>query len=98
MDSVLTNSPRLWKGVILLNPTTLPDLSSAPWLQQRPKVLISVGEEEHEVDRLKKYQETALESGVMVEYVIHPGEWHHIVGNAAQLERTKAILHFVFEE
>jgi dipeptidyl aminopeptidase/acylaminoacyl peptidase len=48
--------------------------------------------------RLKEYQEDALKSGVMVEYVIHPGEGHHLVSNVAQLERTKAIMHFIFEE
>jgi hypothetical protein len=98
MKEVLINSPGLWKGVIFLNPGALPDLSKAPWLQQRPRILISAGGEEQEEGRLNNFQQEALKSGAMVEYVIHPGEWHHIVGNAAQLERTKAILHFVFEE
>jgi len=35
---------------------------------------------------------------VMVDYIIHAGEGHHVVGNAAQLERTRAIMHFMFEE
>lgn len=98
MNEVLTNAPGLWEGVILLNPSELPDLSSAPLLQPRPKILISAGGDEGEDERFKKYQEDSLKSGVLVEYVIHPGEGHHIVGNAAQLERTKAIMHFIFEE
>jgi hypothetical protein len=98
MSEVLTNSPGLWKGIILLNPGALDDLSDAPWFQQRPKILIMSGSEEKVDAWLEKYQTDALQSGVMVEYVIHPGEEHHIVGNAAQLERTKAIMHFIFEE
>jgi hypothetical protein len=98
MDSVLTNSPGLWKGIILLNPGGLPNLSEAPFLQQRPKILISAGGDENEEERLKKYQQDALKSGIMVEYVIHPGEGHHIVGNAAQLVRTEAIMKFIYEE
>ena len=98
MNSVLTNSPGLWKGVILLNPGGLPDLSNVPLLQQRPKILISAGGDENEEERLKKYQQDALRDGVRVEYVIHPGEGHHIVGNASQLARTEAIMHFIFEE
>jgi len=35
---------------------------------------------------------------VLVEYVIHPGEGHHLLGNAAQNERTRALMHFIFEE
>ena len=35
---------------------------------------------------------------VLVEYVIHPGEGHHLLGNAAQNERTQALMHFIFEE
>jgi hypothetical protein len=94
----LTNSPGLWKGAILLSPTQLPDLSAAPLFQSRPKMLISDGSEEHRDAEFKKYQEDALNWGVLVETVIHPGEFHNVVGNAAQLERTRAIVHFIFEE
>ena len=46
----------------------------------------------------QKFQAEALKSGVLVEYVIHPGENHHLIGNAAQLERNHAMMHFIFEE
>jgi hypothetical protein len=98
MDQVLTNSSGLWKGLILLNPSQLPDLSKVPGLRQRPKILISAGSEEHEEDRFKKYQADALNYGGIVEYIIHPGENHHLVGNDAQRERSRAIMHFIFEE
>jgi hypothetical protein len=98
MQDVLTSSPGLWKGVILLSPTQLPDFSHAKWLQNRPKILISDGSEENSGEELRKYQEDSLKSGVMVETLIHPGEFHNIVGNAAQRERTRAMVRFIFEE
>jgi len=101
MCEVMTNSADLWKGAIFLNPTGLPDFSQVPdhWLvQARTKILISAGAEEGQEQFFKKYQTEALCSGVIVEYVIHAGENHHLIGNAAQFERSKAIMHFIFEE
>ena len=98
MSECLARSPGLWKGAIFLNPTKLPDFSELPPFQQRPKILISAGELEGEDARFKQYQENALQSGVMADVVIAPGEAHHFVGNTAQLQRTRAIMHFIFEE
>jgi len=98
MGQFMAQFPGLWKGAILLNPSGLPDFSTSPTLQSRPKILISAGGAEHEADRLKRFQAEALNSGVLTEIVVHPGENHHLVGNAAQLERTMAMMHFIFEE
>lgn len=98
LGDFVINSPSIWKGIILLNPTALPDFSNSPRLSRRPKILISAGNEEHEEDRFKKYQEDSLKNGVMVEYVIHSGEGHYVVGNAGHLERAQAMMHFIFEE
>lgn len=99
LGECIAKSPNLWKGAILLNPTQLPDFSNSPSGQQRPKILISAGEaEQHKTDQLKKYQEDALKFGVIAEVIVHPGEGHHLIGNAAQLERTKAMVHFIFDE
>ena len=98
MGNLLTKSPGLWKGGIFLNPGALPDFFKSPMNQSRPRILISVGGDEQEEDRLKKYQAGNLNQGVVVETFIHPGEGHHLVGNAAQLERTRALMHFIFEE
>ena len=98
LSDLSTDFPGLWKGVILLNPSALPDFSHAPPHQPRPKILISSGGNEHQENWFKKYQAEALSQGVLVEFVIHPGEGHHLVGNDAQLERTKAIMHFICEE
>jgi len=98
MSDFETNSTGLWKGIILLNPIDLPDFSNSPRFHQRPKILISAGSEDNEEALLKIYQEESLKNGVMVEYIIHPGEGHYIVGNAGHLERDKAMMHFIFEE
>ena len=94
----VTNSPVRWAGAIFLNPTGLPDYSKVPPSRARPRFLLSAGSLERKDTRFKQFQEDALNSGVTVEYVISPGEAHHFVGNAAQVERTRAIEHFLFEE
>ena len=98
MDEFMAKSPKPWKGAILLNPIDLPDFSQSPPFQPRPKILISSGSEEHQEARIKMYQADALNYGAVVEYIIHPGENHTLVGNAAQLSRTQAIMRFIFEE
>ncbi len=98
LSECVAKSPGLWKGAILLDPGELPDFSKSPPFQQRPKILISAGGEEHEEDRLKQYQEESLKSGVMVKTVISPGESHFFVGNAGQLDRAKAMTRFIFDE
>jgi hypothetical protein len=98
MSEFMTNSPGLWQGAILVNPTGLPDFSNAPAGQRRPRILISAGGEEHEDSRFKEYQVKALNDGVMADVVISPGEGHHFVGNAAQLERAEAMMRFIFKE
>jgi hypothetical protein len=98
LGKLLQDSPNLWQGAIFLNPSGLPDFSQSPSFKSRPRILISTGGDEREDDRFKQFQFEALKSGVIVDYVIHPGEGHHLVGNAAQLERTRAISHFMFDE
>jgi len=98
LSQCLARSPGLWRGAIFLNPSGLSDFSNSPRFQTRPRILISAGGEEHEEDRLKKYQADVLKDGVLVDFISHPGEWHHLVGNDAQLARTRAIMHFIFEE
>jgi len=98
MSKFMTNSPAFWKGAIFLNPTQLPDFSKSPLFQNRPKILISAGTQEHEEARLKKYQQDALNCGVLVDFELSAGEGHHFIGNAGQLERATAMRRFIFDE
>ena len=98
LSQCIEKTPGLWKGAIFLNPTALPHFSRSSLLASPPKILISAGGLEHEEDRFKQFQMDALQSGVMVEYSIAPGETHHFVGNAAQTQRTEDIMRFIFEK
>jgi dienelactone hydrolase len=48
-------------------------------------------------ERLDKYQETAAGSGVAMDYQVHPNTQHDFVGQQAQRERLRALLHLVFD-
>jgi len=92
----LTNSASRWRGVMLLNPSGLPELSGLSAFRPLPKILVSAGALEHREKQLKAFQLQALQAGVLVELAIAPGEKHHLVGNAAQRQRTRAMLEFIY--
>ena len=98
LSECLIKSPELWKGAILLSPTDLPEFPKQTIFQARPKILISIGDGESLVSQLKAYQANALKFGVNVDVTTHSGEWDNLTGNLAQLERAKAIMHFIFEK
>jgi hypothetical protein len=94
----LADTPGIWKGAIFLNCyPNIGVMKSSPF-QSQPSILMSVGSMEYQDYQLKQLQTNSIKSGVMVKYIIHPGEGHHLCGNAAQLERTRAIMHFMFDE
>jgi len=98
-DDLIAQSPGLWRGVIYINPAgPLPDFSKASLLEQRPRIYLSAGALEGEDASFKHDQEKALQSGAIVQYVIAPGEAHSFMGNAAQLQRTRDIMHLILDE
>jgi len=98
LSKMVETKPAPWRGLILLNPSQLPDFSKSPWFQSRPKILLDAGGEEHMEGRFKQYQTNALNSGVVVEFFSHPGETHRTVGVDAKLNRARELKHFIFEE
>lgn len=94
----IAKSPGLCSGVILLNPSGLPDFSNLPRRWQRPKVLISAGEAENEADKFEHYQIDELRNGVLTQVMIHRGEGHHLTGSNSLVERTKAMIDFIFDQ
>ena len=98
VSELAQTKPALWRGVILCNPGVLPDFSKLPNYQPRPKIFIDAGGNEHKDDLLKDYQGSTLFNGALVEFYTYPGENHQIVSIDAKIERTKHMMHFVFEE
>ena len=96
-EMMATNSAS-WRGVLLLTPGQLPDLSQLPRFQLRPKILLDSGGEEHEEDRFREYQLDALSSGVLVEFYTYPGETHFMVGADWTFGRVMEEKRFMFEE
>lgn len=98
VSKFIEEHPGPWRGVALLNPAGLPDFSKLPLGQLRPRILIEDSSSGRGSDRLKSFQQEALNHGVVVDIAIHPDEGHRIMGNDARLERTRNIIHFIFEE
>jgi dipeptidyl aminopeptidase/acylaminoacyl peptidase len=98
LSEVLVKHPALWSGALLLNPGTLPDLSRLPRGQSGPRMLMSLGELEHGDERMKRYQQEALNYGTPVEFVVHKGATHWLQGKTAVCERTQAMIRFLFDE
>jgi hypothetical protein len=98
LNNLITQRPALWKGAIFHNPGRLPDVSKLPWGKPAPKILISVGELVGQAEEFKQYQETALNYGVVVDYIEDKGAPQLLQSKPDVLERTKAIIHFVFDD
>jgi hypothetical protein len=98
LSQMVETNPAPWRGLILLNPGALPDFSKLPLLQERPKILLDAGGEEHLEGRFKQYQTNSLNSGVVVEFYTLPGETHRTVGVNAKLKRARELMRFIFEE
>jgi pimeloyl-ACP methyl ester carboxylesterase len=98
LSQLAVQRPELWKGVILLNPGGLPELSAFPAGRPVPNVLINFGETEGQ-ERFKRYQEEAARRGISVQVVMHKNLGHFVIQSGeAMLERTRSIIRFVSDE
>jgi hypothetical protein len=97
LSALVKARPDLWKGLLLLNPSGLPQIGDFPPGQSAPKILLSAGEAEGSEKYLKKYQAEAGQNGVAVAVVIHPNSTHWLVSIAAMQERTRAMVDFIFD-
>jgi len=98
LSELVEKTPGLWKGVILLNPSQLPNFSQLPYLKQRPRILIVAGSEEYEDQRFEQFQANALNNGALVKYFTPPTETHRFIGKTGKRIRAEAVEHFIFEE
>ena len=94
LSQLVSEKSNLWKGAILLNASTLPDLS--PW--HNPKIFIAAGAaQDGQIDRLTKYQDTAAELGIPVKLVLQKGVGHTARSVATERERTVQFAKFLVE-
>jgi dipeptidyl aminopeptidase/acylaminoacyl peptidase len=98
MSDCMALYPGMWKGGIFLEDDQLPDFSPSPRFESRPKIFLCSGSEDQMEPRFKQFQKEAIRYGVLVEYVIHPGENHVLVGVAGRLARMQAIARFLQED
>ncbi len=96
LSELAQKRPELWKGLLLLNPSALPQITSMVPGKTAPKILISAGQAEHGEERFNRFQADAGQNGVPVEVVIHPNSTHWLVSIDAMQERTKAMVDFIF--
>jgi hypothetical protein len=85
-------------GAIMLIANDLLDPANFAPGKYAPKLLISTCDTwEGKGERMKKFQETAAQSGVVVDYIVHPNTKHDFVSKESQRERIRAMLHLVFD-
>ena len=94
--NVLTNHPGLYRGAICLVPGSRlgnPSDLEAGW---KPfKILVSTQDGR---DRgLESFQEEAWKSGMIMNYIVHPGTPHEFIAKQSQRERIRAMLHLIFD-
>jgi dienelactone hydrolase len=92
--NLLKNHPGLCQGVICLVPAgQFPEPAELQTGRKPLKMLVTTTDGNNEY--LKKYKETAWKSGLLVDYVIHPGAPHAFIAGQSQRERIRAMLNFI---
>jgi hypothetical protein len=98
LNNLIVQRPELWKGAIFLNASGLPDFHKLPEHKPVPKILISVADLERWGGGRESYQEEVIKYGVIVNYIGDKGAPQLLQSKPDVLERTKAIIHFVFDD
>ena len=100
LDNFISKHPNAWQGVILLNPSKLPDVEGLVSGSHALRILISAGtlEGEENTRKIRTFQETALKNGVKVEVYIQPDAGHNFTSKSPMTERMLEIMHFVLAD
>jgi hypothetical protein len=95
LTDILKNHPNLYRGAICLVPSGLGSPLELESSRKPLKILISTGQG---IDQwLANYQDEAWKSGMVMDYVVHPGAPHEFIAKQSERERIRAILHFIFD-
>ena len=73
LNQLVVEKPDLWKGVILLSPSALPDLST---VRLSSMFIVAGASDGNSLERLTKYQDQATEAGISVKLLFLGGAQH----------------------
>ena len=94
VSQLVQNYPGRWRGIMLLNPSPLPEATAGMtrW------VLATAGSGENEEERFRHYQEELFKAGIPMDWHIHENAQHVVRDQAAMYERTLWMANMVFDE
>lgn len=92
ISNLADSRPELWKGVLILSPSGLPDLSRC----RLSSMFIDAGElDPGQKERLSTYQAEAARVGVAVDLVVHPKAPHTSWSRTTEKARVEALVGFL---
>ncbi|HLX72681.1 MAG TPA: hypothetical protein VKV04_23920 [Verrucomicrobiae bacterium] len=86
--------PGRWRGIMLLNPSPLPE----PEERLARRVLATAGSDEGDENRFGMFQEQLAKIGIPMQWHIHQNAQHVVRDEAAMYERTLWMADMVFEK
>jgi predicted esterase len=86
--------PGRWRGIMLLNPSPLPD----PHAGLARRVLATAGSDDGDEMRFRKFQEDLAKVGIPMEWHIHQNAQHVVRDKTAMYERTLWMGDITFEK
>jgi hypothetical protein len=92
MNELIKIYPDRWRGIMLLNPSPLPEAE----VGMTDQVLVTAGSGEGEEGRFKQYQEQLLKIGIPMEWHIHANAQHVVRDQEAMNERTLYMGNMIF--
>lgn len=94
VSELVKNYPGRWRGIMLLNPSPLPEAAAG----MTSRVLAIAGSGENEAERFRRYQEELFKVGIPMDWHIHENAQHVVRDQAAMYERTIWMANMVFDE
>jgi predicted esterase len=94
VGELVKDFPGRWRGIMLFNPTQLPEERNGMTM----RVLATGGSGEMEEDRFQRYQEQLLKVGIPMDWYIDANSGHVPRNKTAMYERALSMADMVFEE
>ena len=97
VSKFLSTHPSPWKGIILMDDITLPDLNVLAHCGHPPKILLSAGSQNNESALLYNYQAEACKVGIKVELSILEGTGHPYISQGSIRKRLERVMNFIYD-